>query len=80
MNITINGKHSTADSDKNLLQIALDNDIYIPHFCYHEDEAVEANCRTCLVEIINPGANQDLKVGEAKSSLLWQGSKWDPRN
>ncbi len=72
MNITINGKHCTANSDKNLLQIALDNDIYIPHFCYHEDEAVEANCRTCLVEIINPGANQDLKVGDIVTSCTLQ--------
>lgn len=48
--ITINGKKCACHEGDSVLQAALKNDIDIPHFCYHEDLPVDANCRTCLVE------------------------------
>ncbi len=36
-----------------VLQVAIDNGIDIPHFCYHEDLPIDANCRTCIVENID---------------------------
>ena len=36
---------------KNILQTALDNDVYIPHYCYHPGLSAPANCRMCLVEV-----------------------------
>jgi len=58
MNVIIDGRTCQAQPDQSVLQIAIDNDIYIPHFCYHEDLEVDANCRTCLVEIVNPGTTK----------------------
>ena len=34
-----------------ILNAALDNDIHIPHFCYHKGIGIEGSCRMCLVEI-----------------------------
>ncbi|QQS59845.1 (2Fe-2S)-binding protein [Candidatus Peregrinibacteria bacterium] len=49
VSIFIDGKEIQTEEGKNILQIAIENDIPIPHFCYHEDMEVEANCRACLV-------------------------------
>jgi iron-only hydrogenase group A len=49
--IKINGKAYTCTPDQTVLQVAIDNKIDIPHFCYHEDLPIDAHCRTCLVEI-----------------------------
>lgn len=49
--LTINGKQCTAEENQNLLQIALDNGIEIPHLCYHEKLSPYGGCRLCLVEV-----------------------------
>ena len=49
--ISIDGKRYACEVDESVLQVALRNNIDIPHFCYHEDLEIDANCRTCLVEI-----------------------------
>jgi NADP-reducing hydrogenase subunit HndD len=54
INIKINGKAYECEPNQAVLQIAIDNGIEIPHFCYHEDLPIDAHCRTCLVEI-RPG-------------------------
>jgi NADH-quinone oxidoreductase subunit G/NADP-reducing hydrogenase subunit HndD len=48
--ITINGKKCECHEGDSVLQAAVKNKIDIPHFCYHEDLPIDANCRTCLVE------------------------------
>lgn len=48
--VIIDGKKYKAEKGRPMLQVCTDNDIYIPHFCFHEDLPVDANCRTCLVE------------------------------
>ena len=35
--LIIDGKTITADSDKTILEAALENGIYIPHLCSHEN-------------------------------------------
>jgi len=47
--IYIDNKKIKCKKDARVLQVALDNDIDIPHFCYHEDLNIDANCRACLV-------------------------------
>jgi NADH-quinone oxidoreductase subunit G/NADP-reducing hydrogenase subunit HndD len=42
----------------------LDNDLTIPHVCYHEDFAVEANCRTCMVSVTKPGQAKGVRAGD----------------
>ena len=49
--ITINGKELIAEEGKTILQVALENGIYIPHFCYHPRLEIRGSCRMCLVKI-----------------------------
>ncbi len=48
--IFINDTKYCCNKSDTVLQVALNNGIDIPHFCYHEDLPIDANCRTCLVE------------------------------
>lgn len=50
MEIFINDKKYRCEKGESVLQVAIRNNIKIPHFCYHEDLPIDANCRTCLVE------------------------------
>ena len=50
MFVWIDGIKYLAKEGETALQLALRNNIDIPHFCYHEDLPLDANCRTCLVE------------------------------
>ncbi|MEK7309950.1 MAG: 2Fe-2S iron-sulfur cluster-binding protein, partial [Planctomycetota bacterium] len=48
---TIDGKEVVARPNQTVLQAALDNDIHIPHLCYHPALSPFAGCRLCIVEI-----------------------------
>ena len=48
--IVIDGKECTAQSGKTILDIARENDIYIPTLCHHESVAKYGACGLCLVE------------------------------
>lgn len=50
-NIEIDGKQLTVDNGKTIIEVADENGIPIPRFCYHKKLAVAANCRMCLVEV-----------------------------
>jgi NADH-quinone oxidoreductase subunit G len=52
--IKINGREIEAEAGKTILQVALANGIYIPHYCYHPYLSIAGNCRMCLVDI-KPG-------------------------
>lgn len=49
--IKINGREIEAEEGKTILQTALANGIYIPHFCYHPYLSIKGSCRMCLVWI-----------------------------
>ncbi len=49
VNITIDGKAIVADETKTVLEAALDNGIYIPHLCHHDDLHPNGGCRLCVV-------------------------------
>lgn len=49
--LTIDGRQVTADENKSILEAALENGIYIPHLCYHEDLSPNGGCRLCVVEV-----------------------------
>lgn len=49
--ITINGQELQAEPGAMLIDVADDNNIVIPRFCYHKKLSVAANCRMCLVEV-----------------------------
>ena len=49
--IEINGQTFEAEPGKMLIEVADEQGIPIPRFCYHKYLSVAANCRMCLVEI-----------------------------
>jgi NADH-quinone oxidoreductase subunit G len=51
--IKINGKTFKAPEKSTIIQVADDNGIEIPRFCYHKKLSIAANCRMCLVEVKN---------------------------
>jgi NADH-quinone oxidoreductase subunit G len=48
---TIDGHEMEVPPGTTVIQAALQKGIHVPHFCWHEDLAVDGNCRMCLVEI-----------------------------
>lgn len=60
--IKIDGKTCEFDGKKTILQVALENDIPIPHYCYHPGLSIVASCRICLAEVAQPNPRNDNKV------------------
>lgn len=48
---TIDNRVLEADEGTSVLSAALQNDIYIPHLCYHPELESRGACRLCTVEI-----------------------------
>jgi NADH-quinone oxidoreductase subunit G len=49
--ITIDGKTFEAGPRQTIIEVARENGIEIPHFCWHPRLSVAGNCRMCLVEV-----------------------------
>ncbi|MBV8847042.1 MAG: NADH-quinone oxidoreductase subunit NuoG [Bryobacterales bacterium] len=49
--LTINGREIEAEKGKLLIEVARENGIEIPAFCYYEGLSLQAACRMCLVEV-----------------------------
>ncbi len=49
--LTIDGQEIKTTEGKMILEAALENGIYIPHFCHHRDLEPIGICRLCMVEI-----------------------------
>lgn len=49
--IKIDGKEYYGNVGQTILEIAKDNNIFIPSLCHHPDLNIKANCRVCVVEI-----------------------------
>ena len=49
--LTIDGREIEAEKGALLIEVARQNGIEVPAFCYHEDYSLQAACRMCLVEI-----------------------------
>lgn len=60
--IKINDRKYKAKKGEPVLQVALRNNIDIPHLCFHEDLPIKANCRTCLVEVKSEGKYKNCVV------------------
>ncbi len=53
--LTIDGREIQAEEGRVILEVARENDIYIPSLCYHEEVTSYGACRLCLVEIASRG-------------------------
>ncbi len=49
--VIIDGREIVAEAGHMLLQVALDNGIEIPHYCYHPKLSIDGSCRMCQVKI-----------------------------
>ena len=49
--ITIDGIKLDVPDNKNVLDAALENGIYIPHLCHHPNLSELGSCRLCIVEL-----------------------------
>ena len=49
--LTIDGTEVEVEDGLNLIQAAAEVGIEVPHFCYHPDLSIVAQCRQCLVEV-----------------------------
>ncbi len=47
----LDGKTVQGEPGSTILEVALKEGKYIPHFCYHKKLSIAANCRMCLVEV-----------------------------
>ena len=53
--LTIDGREIQAEEGKTILEVARENNIYIPALCYHEEVTLYGACRLCMVEIVRRG-------------------------
>ncbi len=49
--LELDGKSVSAEPGSTILEVAIKEGKYIPHFCYHKKLSIAANCRMCLVEV-----------------------------
>ncbi len=49
--LSVNGEEKEAQKGSLLIDTLLDENIHIPHFCYHQALGKDGNCRMCMVEI-----------------------------
>lgn len=49
--IYIDGKPCQGNPNQTIIEVAYQNGITIPHFCWHPELSVSGNCRMCLVEV-----------------------------
>lgn len=59
--ITINGQKCEFDGKKMIIQVADENGIELPRYCYHPGLSIVASCRICLAEIKAPNPRNDNK-------------------
>ena len=60
--ITIDGTVCEFEGKKTILQVALENNVPIPYYCYHPGLSVVGVCRICLAEVAQPNPRNDNKV------------------
>jgi NADH-quinone oxidoreductase subunit G len=51
--IEVNGTELEARPGEMLIAVTDRAGVYVPRFCYHEKLSIAANCRMCLVEVVN---------------------------
>ena len=55
----IDGQAVEGREDGNILEVALDAGIEIPHLCYSESVKPYGACRLCLVEVVRRGKSRN---------------------
>jgi iron-only hydrogenase group A len=50
--IKIDGREIKTLPGQTILEVAQDNNVFLPSLCYHPDFCAKGNCRVCLVEVV----------------------------
>jgi NADH dehydrogenase/NADH:ubiquinone oxidoreductase subunit G len=58
ISFSIDGQPVEGREGENILEVALDAGIDIPHLCYHESVKPYGACRLCLVEVVRNGRSR----------------------
>ena len=56
--LVIDGQPVEGKEEENLLEVALDAGVEIPHLCYNESVKPYGACRLCLVEVVRRGKSK----------------------
>jgi NADH-quinone oxidoreductase subunit G len=59
--LTIDGKECTFEGKKMIIQVANENGVPIPQYCYHPGLSIVASCRICLAEVAAPNPRNENK-------------------
>ncbi|MFC2140452.1 2Fe-2S iron-sulfur cluster-binding protein, partial [Candidatus Auribacterota bacterium] len=70
LKMVIDGKELFFEKRKNILQVARENNIYIPSLCYHEKIGPASKCRICVVEVEGMRGLQTACSVEATDSMV----------
>jgi NADH-quinone oxidoreductase subunit G len=49
--LTIDGRQTTVEKGKTVLQAAIESGISVPYYCYHPGIGIDGSCRVCVVKI-----------------------------
>jgi len=69
--LTIDGLEIAAEPAVTVMEAALQNDIYIPHLCYHPDLEPVGVCRLCMVEIEGRGLTLSCRTPVQEGLVVW---------
>jgi len=67
--ITINGRAFEYKPGQTILQVANQQEVAIPQYCYHDGLSIVASCRICLAEVWAPNPRNNNKL-ESLGKLL----------
>lgn len=67
--VKINGRRFDLPEGKNILDAALENNIYIPHLCHHPALKPAGSCRMCIVEVEGEGIKSSCTL-KARDGLV----------
>lgn len=51
ISMTIDGRNINVAPGATVMEAALQNDIHIPHLCYHPELSISGGCRLCIVQV-----------------------------
>ncbi len=77
----LDGKEIEFDAGESILHAALRHQSEIPHYCYHPGLAVTAQCRMCLVDVVDMGNGRGMgKLQTSCSTPVGAGWKVDTQS
>ena len=70
MQITIDGQTLEAKAVQTILEVAKENNIYIPSLCWHPRTGKAGKCRVCVVEVENMRGLQTACTVEVSDGMV----------